>query len=136
MWVVFQQFTNRSPQRAGAVAMDDAYFAQTIQERLVEKFVYCVDSFVGRLSDDVRLSMFEFCSTRNPKLCRPSALGGRRSVFYEFEILELLAKAQRFHSDLSLITLHLIDDANRSERKQPHSVAHSGSALRSTPRSA
>src|ERR1700720_889439 len=106
MWMVFEQFTDRAAQRAGAMAVDDAYFAQTFQERLVEKFVHRVDSFIGSFSDDVQLracglirrGWFEFSATRDPELHSPSALGWRPRGFYEFKILELLAKAQRFHS--------------------------------------
>jgi len=49
-----QQRTDRATQGAGAVAVNDSYFAQTRQRGFVEKLVYCIDSFVSRLSDDVQ----------------------------------------------------------------------------------
>src|SRR2546426_8159015 len=49
--MIGEQFRNRSTQRAGAVAVDYADFAEAIQEGFVEKFVGELDGLVGFLSD-------------------------------------------------------------------------------------
>jgi len=51
--MVTQQTRNCATQRAGAMAVDDAHLTETRQRCFVEKLVYRVDRFVGRLADDV-----------------------------------------------------------------------------------
>ena len=51
MWMAGEQFRNRFAQRAGAVAVDYADFAEAVQESFVEKFVGEFDGLVGFLSD-------------------------------------------------------------------------------------
>src|SRR2546423_12835586 len=51
VWMIRQQFSNRFTQRARAVAVDYAHFAEAVQEGFVEKLVGEVDGLVGFLSD-------------------------------------------------------------------------------------
>jgi len=49
--MVAQKFSDRLSQRAGAVAVNYAHFAEAVQERIVEKLVREIDGFVGRLTN-------------------------------------------------------------------------------------
>jgi hypothetical protein len=46
-----QHLRDGAAERAGAVAVDYAHFAQAVQESFVEKLVYQIDRFVGFLAD-------------------------------------------------------------------------------------
>jgi hypothetical protein len=53
MRMIGEQFSNSSAQRAGAVAVDYADFALTVQESGVEKLVDQISSLVSCLADEV-----------------------------------------------------------------------------------
>src|SRR6266849_2076306 len=48
-----QKFRQAAAQRAGAVAVDDAYARGACERRLIEKFVYPTGSLLDRAADDV-----------------------------------------------------------------------------------
>ena len=51
MRMIGKHFRDRFTQRAGAVAVDYAYFGNAVQESFVEKLVHQIDGFVGLLAD-------------------------------------------------------------------------------------
>ena len=59
--MIGEQLGNTTAQRAGAVAVNYAHFAETVQESLVEKLVGKIDGLVSLLPDQVEFSAgFEF----------------------------------------------------------------------------
>ncbi len=56
-----EKLCDRFAQRAGAVAVNYAHFAEAVQEGGVEKFVGEVDSFVCSLADQVQFIVLETC---------------------------------------------------------------------------
>ena len=51
--MVAQKFSDRLSQRAGAVAVNYAHFAEAVQESFVEKLVREIDGFVGCLTNEI-----------------------------------------------------------------------------------
>ena len=54
MRMIGEQFGNGLAQRAGAVAVNYAHFAETVQESLVEKLVRQCGRFVSLLADEIQ----------------------------------------------------------------------------------
>ena len=51
--MIGEQFRDCLAQRARAVAVDYAHFAEAVQESFVEKLVSEIDGFVGFLADEI-----------------------------------------------------------------------------------
>src|SRR5215467_6442939 len=82
--MVSQQTGNRTPQRAGAVTVNNSYLTQTRQRSFIEKLVNRVDGFIGRLADDVELRLDLLLRVREMDLG-----AGRAPQFFELALLWL-----------------------------------------------
>ena len=126
MRMIFQQFRDRSSQRASAVPMNYPHLTQTCKRSLVKKLINRVDGFVGCLPNHINFRAAVLLPQVSDGLQCPATLADsqtfpfstfdRRRQFNSLKILQLLPETQRLHAHFGFVAFDAVDNSDRTKR--------------------